>query len=144
MPTKRLHGSCYFGGQTSQWMHFSHLTLNEMVSSLSRSVSYMMLLSSCPFLSLLSHYSMGGSFSPQAARRTPPAWAPCPIQSWHSDRPLAAHQSSCAALESPYHLLFSSSPLPPPSWDNNMTLRNKTTGNGFIAHQRWQLHFTDN
>lgn len=63
----------------------------------------------CCFLhvhfSLSSHYSMGGSFSPQEAQRTPPAWAPCPIQSWHSDRPLAAHQSSCAALESPYHLL---------------------------------------
>lgn len=73
----------------------------------------------CCFLNV--HFSQayltivwGAHSLPKAARRTPPAWAPCPIQSRHSDRPLAAHQSSCTALESPYHLLFSSlSPAPP-------------------------------
>lgn len=43
-----------------------------------------------------------GSIPPRAAWRPSPAWAQCPLRSWQADRPLAAHQSSLAALESLY------------------------------------------
>jgi len=55
MPTKRLDPA--FWGQTSQWMHFAHLTLNESVSSLSIQVSFIYDAASCPFLSLYVSHS---------------------------------------------------------------------------------------